>query len=180
MKKVLFILGELGERDIDWMLATGSKEQIPAGTTLIQEGEPIVALYIVLDGLLAVSSKALRDQEIARLGSGEIVGEMSFVDARPPSATVTAIENSVVFSIPRSQLTLKLQQDSDFAARFYRAIAMFLSDRLRGTVVRLGYGGGQPLDEEIEYEDELDLNVLDNVYLAGSRFDQMLKRLMES
>jgi CRP/FNR family transcriptional regulator, cyclic AMP receptor protein len=29
--------------------------------------------------------------EIARLGVGEIVGEMSFVDSAPPSATVTAV-----------------------------------------------------------------------------------------
>jgi hypothetical protein len=55
---------------------------------------------------------------------------------------------------------------------------MFLSDRLRGTVSRMGYGAGKKLQEDMEYADELDQNVLDNIYLAGARFDRMLKRLM--
>jgi len=50
---------------------------------------------------------------------------------------------------------------------------------------RLGYGRrvyskGQPLDETIEYEDELDSSVLDHMALAGTRFDWMLRRLQGS
>jgi CRP-like cAMP-binding protein len=106
-----------------------------------------------------------------------MVGEMSFIDARPPSATVTAAQDSAVLAIPRPQLVAKLDQDTAFAARFYRALATFLSDRLRGTVSRLGYSEGQPLQEDVEYADELDDNVLDNVHLAGARFERIVKRL---
>ena len=109
-----------------------------------------------------------------------MVGEMSFVDAGPPGATVTALEDSAVLAIPRSQLSAKLEQDSGFAARFYRAIATFLSDRLRATVGQLGYGEVQSLAEEAIAADELDDNVLDNIHLAGGRFDRMLHRLMGS
>src|SRR5213592_4356710 len=101
MRKVLFIFGELNDFDIDWMIAAGRKEQIPKGTVLIQEGKAANALYIVLDGEFKVSVSKLEDFEIARLGVGEIAGEMSFVEARPPSATVTATESAVVLSIPR-------------------------------------------------------------------------------
>ena len=176
MKKVLFIFGEPNDFDIDWMIATGRTEQVPKETILIQEGKPVSSLYILLDGTLKVSVAAMGNVEIARLGAGEIVGEMSFVEDRPPSATVTAVESSVVLSIPRAQLTAKLKADTGFAARFYRALAVFLSYRLRRTVSHLGYGSGQPLPEEAQ--DELDANVLDNVYLAGARFDRMLKRLI--
>jgi len=69
-------------------------------------------------------------------------------------------------------------EDASFAARFYRAVAVFLADRLRNTVARLGYGAGQDLDENAEYAGELDFGVLDNVHLAGARFDRMLKRLV--
>jgi bacteriocin-type transport-associated protein len=177
MRKVLFILGQLSDLDIEWLITAGRKEQVSAGTTLIHEGKAIDALYIVLDGLLSVVMAALGGQEIARLGAGEMVGEMSFIDARPPSATVTAIQNSVVLAVPRGQLAAKLEQDAGFAARFYRALATFLSDRLRGTVSRLGYSEGQSLQEDVEYSDELDDNVLDTVHLAGARFEWILKRL---
>lgn len=73
---------------------------------------------------------------------------------------------------------MKLERDVGFASRFYHALAVFLSDRLRSTVSRLGFGRDTGLDEAAEYEDELDPLILDTVHLAGSRFDRILKRLM--
>jgi bacteriocin-type transport-associated protein len=178
MRKVLYILGELSDDDIEWMIAKGETQHLAAGTTLIHEGRPVDALYIVLDGAVTVLAQALGGKEIARLGVGELVGEMSLVDARPPSATVRTLEKAIAFVIPRHELVNKLAEDPGFAARFYKAIAIFLSDRLRGTVSRLGYSSGRPLADDVEYADELDPSVLDTVYLAGTRFDRMLKRLI--
>ena len=177
MRKVLYILGELSDSDIEWLIATGRKEQLEAGAVLIYQDKPIDAVYIVLDGSLSVGT-GRGDREIARLGAGEMVGEMSFIDARPPSATVTALEKSVVLAVPRQLLVSKLEQDAGFAARFYRALAIFLSNRLRGMVSQYGYGTEQQVATDLA--DELDANILDNVYLAGSRFDHLLKRLLAS
>jgi len=105
MSKVLVILGELSDRDIDWMLANGKRTQVQAGTILITEGEPLDALYIVLDGTLSISVSSLGDKEIGKIICGEVLGEMSFVDGRLPSATVTAIEECLMLSIPRRLLT---------------------------------------------------------------------------
>jgi len=178
MQKVLFILGELSDDDIEWMISKGKTQQVMRGTALINEGQPVDALYIILDGSVEILTRATGENEVANLGVGEMVGEMSFVDARPPSATVKAIAPATVFVIPRTELEAKMEEDPGFAARFYRAVAIFLSDRLRGTVSQLGYGRNQSLASNIEFADELDSNVLDNVYLAGARFDRMLKRLM--
>jgi len=178
MRKVLFILGQLSDTDVEWMLSAGRKEKISAGSVLIVEGKPVDSVYLVLDGKLSVFVAAMGDRELAVLGSGEIVGEMSFVDSRPPSASVKALEETTLLSIPRSALALKLEKDVGFASRFYHALALFLSDRLRSTVSRLGFGRDTGLDEAAEYEDELDPLILDTVHLAGSRFDRILKRLM--
>lgn len=179
MKKVFFLLGELDDDDIDWMISTGRREEIVAGTVLIQEGEAIDTLHILLEGTLAVSVAALEGKTIARLTSGAVVGEMSFADARPPSATVQAVENSLVLSIPRHQLVEKLKKDEGFASRFYRAIAIFLSTRLRGTVRYLGYAKGQLLNED-SGSDDLSPEMLDNMPLAKARFDWLLRRLRSS
>jgi bacteriocin-type transport-associated protein len=174
MRKALFFLGILNDEDLEWMIATGRREDIPVHTVLIQEGKPIEAVYIVLDGAFVVS---VAGKGMGRLLSGEVVGEVSFVDSRPPSATVQADENSRVLVLPRSLLAHKLEQDTAFAARFYRSLAVFLADRLRSTTSQLGYGQNEPLSADAEYEDELDPAVLDNVSLAGARFDWMLRRL---
>ncbi|MNK68919.1 DNA-binding transcriptional dual regulator Crp [compost metagenome] len=177
MKKVLFILGELSDSDVDWLVEVGQRETVSAGRVLIREASAIEHVYVILDGRFAVSVAALQGKEVAQLGSGEIVGEMSLVDQRPPSATVTALESGLVLSVPRREIELKLAQDMGFAARFYRAMTVFMSDRLRSTVSRLGYGQGGPMDQETEYEDELDMGVLDKAALAGARFDWLLKRM---
>jgi bacteriocin-type transport-associated protein len=179
MRKVLFILGQLDDNDVEWLINTGRQEQIPAKRVLIQEGKPIEALYLVLNGLLSVTDTQLGGKELARLGAGEIVGEMSFIDSSPPASTVTALQPSTVLAIPKAALAAKLEEDMRFAAHFYRAIATFLSGRLRTTVGRLGYGDAPSLslDQDTRYADELDDSVMDNVHLAGARFERILKRL---
>lgn len=176
MKKALYILAEISDRDFEWLLSTGRSKPISAGTVLIREGEPIDAIYIVLEGTLAVCVETLGGEEIARLGNGEVVGEMSFVDSRRPSATVKAIEDSVVFTIPRSQLAAKLAQDLAFSSHFYQALAIFLSDRLRSTVSRLGYNKETPAPTQPAPEEE-NHYLEDNLRLAEARLDWMLNRL---
>ena len=56
---------------------------------------------------------------------------------------------------------------------------------MRSLINRIGYGRrtynpGQLLDENIEYEDELDLSVMDQMSLAGTKFKWMLSRLRNS
>lgn len=177
MRKVLFILSELADEDLDWMVQNGTRQACPAGTVLIREGHPVKDVFVLLDGQLSVTLAALDGKEVARLHSGEVLGELSFLDSRPPSASVTAAEPTTVLSISRSSLTQKLEQDLGFAARFYRALGVFLASRLRKTQQRLGYGKDDLLDDEVQHEDELDPEVLDQVALAGARFDWMMKRL---
>lgn len=176
MRKVLFLLGQLGDNDVEWLIRHGVKERIAPGTVLVREGTPISHLYILLDGTLEVSGASIGKQSV-RLSSGEIIGEVSFVDSRPPSATVAAASDAVVLAIGREELQNKLNSDLEFASRFYRAIAIFLA-RLRATVGRMGYGKGQSLDENTEYEDELGTEALDTMHMAAFRFDQVLKRLL--
>ena len=124
MRKALVILGTLDDSDVEWMIATGKRERIAAGSMLIQEGRSSDHLYVVVGGAFAVRSGALQGKEIAELRIGEMVGEMSFVDARPPSASVVALEDSLVLSIPVAALRDRLN-DPPFAARFYRALGGF-------------------------------------------------------
>lgn len=180
MRKVLFLFGQLNDDDVEWMMRAGKKHFVKGGGVLIRQGVEIDALFILLEGHLSVwLSTRGTEREIARLNAGEIVGEMSFVDARPPSATVKALEDSSVYALPRSVLNAKLATDLGFAARFYKALAIYLSSTVRERHRALGYGDGAVLaQDEPDDADELDPNVLDGVYIAGERFDRLVKRLM--
>ena len=169
MKKALYMLAAFSDRDFDWLMTAGRKKSVAAGSMLIREGEPTDALYIVLEGALAVSLEA--GKEVAQLGSGEVVGEMSFVDSRKPSATVKAAIDSLVWVIPRSQLATKLSQDRDFASHFYHAIAVFLSDRLRDTMNSQG---------DRESSNEMSPQVAKNIELAEVRLGWLLSRLKQT
>jgi len=179
MRKVLYLFGQLSDEDIEWITDHGEARQIPTGGVIIHQGVPVDALFILLRGRLSVSLPSLGDREIARLNAGEVVGEMSFVDARPPSATVTALEGSIVFAVPKAMLGSQLEKDLGFAARFYRALAIYLSTTVRERHRMLGYGDGVEVPEEDD-PDELDPVVLDGVSLAGDRFDRLLKTVLGS
>ena len=174
MRKVLYILGQLSDSDVDWLARAGKRQKLATGTKLIEFGVPLAHMFIVLEGEISIqTNKAF---ELARVGSGEILGEMSLVDARPPSASAVVLQDSFVLSLDKPVIQQKLDSDTGFASRFYRAIAIFLSERMRSTVGRMGYGDDAP-ESPVE-EDELDTNVLDNVHLAGARFERLLQKLM--
>ena len=178
MKKTLFILGQLSDQDVDWLARVGKRRDIGAGSAIIDQGAPAPALYLVLAGRFAVEIAGV-PEPVAVMETGEVAGEMSFVDARPPSATVRATEDSAVLAVPVDLLRRQLKEEPAFAARFYLAIATFLSDRLR----RMGVDEEtvvDDLDEDVFGDDELDPGVLSNISLAGERFQRILRRLEEA
>jgi len=61
---------------------------VAPGTHLIEQGKAADFLYFVLDGAFVVYTPTA--PRIAVLKAGEVVGEISFVDSRPPVAGVRA------------------------------------------------------------------------------------------
>jgi CRP/FNR family transcriptional regulator, cyclic AMP receptor protein len=170
MRRALYFLGILDDQDVEWLMRHGQRLTVPPGEHLIRQGTPTDFLYFVLDGRFVVSTQTAA--RVAELKSGDVVGEISFVDARPPSASVSAEVESKVGAIPRALLQDKLRQDVGFASRFYQALAVFLADRLRTTTGSLG-SRSPKLGEDIEDEDELAPHLMANISMAGFRFGEM-------
>jgi CRP/FNR family transcriptional regulator, cyclic AMP receptor protein len=178
MKKVLYILSILADEDVDWMAVSGKIQTVPGGTVLVREGQAVDSLYLLVDGSLRVEISQLKPRVVGVLGPGEIIGEISFVDSRPASATVIAETPANILRIPRETVNVKLKSDVHFAARFYRAIAVFMAHRLRRqTVGVMGYGDTRDLDEDFEAADELSPEILDELALAGARTAWILNKL---
>ena len=164
----------MSDSDVDWLARAGQRIKVEKDAQLITFGVSLSQVYIVLGGELSVQTN--KGFELAKVSSGEILGEMSLVDSRPPSASVVVLQDAVVLALDKAVLQAKLDLDTGFSSRFYRAIAIFLSERMRSTVGRMGYGDSS--NEAPTDTDELDENILDNVHLAGARFERLLKKLM--
>lgn len=173
MRKVLYILSQLNDEDVEWLAHAGRTWTVSADEPLIHEGLPVADLFFVLAGEASVSVSGMG--ELVRLGRGEIAGEMSFVDSAPPSATVTALVGSRILAVDKGAVEMRLAGDTAFAARFYRSLAIFLADRLRSTTSRMKSADG--LASAAVAEDELDEDLLDHVSLAGIRFEHLLRTL---
>jgi bacteriocin-type transport-associated protein len=199
VKDALYVFGELRDSDLDWLTAVGHLEKLAPRQVLIQAGRPVDALHIILGGLLSVAvvegdfnpltvcfecveKNASLQKVISYKSKGEMSGTISFLDFRPSPVTVRAVDESLVLSIPRSQLAMKFQQDLGFASRFYRVLAIQLLEILQTAIGLLGcpqqmYGQHQDMDDDVEYDDELNLDALHQVAQGAARFNWMLKRL---
>jgi CRP/FNR family cyclic AMP-dependent transcriptional regulator len=172
MRKVLFIFSVLTDGDVEWMAKTGERVHIDAGTVFIPSGANVDNLYFVLDGEIEV--KTPRGERISTLLSGEIIGELSLVDPAPTGVSLVTLKDTTVLKLTNREVRAKLGADTAFAARFYRALCVFLAHRIRNATKRIGQGAASAEDHAA---DELHEEMLDNVHLAGARFDRMLKRL---
>jgi CRP-like cAMP-binding protein len=174
MRKVLFILGQLTDEDVAWIARAGRRLDAPAGHSLIRMGTVVDDLIIVLDGQADVTVGGKR---LARVGRGDLLGEMSLVEQGMPSADVVTVGPATLLLVPIVAIRDKLAADAPFAARFYKAIALFLSQRMRGTIELLGYG---EKTTALEDEQELDGEVMDGLHMAGMRFLRIFERIAGS
>ena len=84
---------------------------VPAGTVVIRQGEIGDALYVVVNGRLRVSVlRELGEIPIAEVGRGELIGEMALLTDEPRSATVTAIRDSQMLRLTKSDFLVLVKQ----------------------------------------------------------------------
>jgi CRP-like cAMP-binding protein len=115
-----------------------------AGDVIIRENDEGETAYIIERGRVKVTREIEgREIHLAELGPGEPFGEMSMIDEKPRSATVTALEDIVAREVHRETFFRSLQSDPDVAIHLLRA----LFERLRESgaqIVRLQQQVGGP------------------------------------
>ena len=75
------------DRSIETIASLAEETRFESGSTLVREGEPGDQFLIIRDGSAVVDQGG---HAIRELGSGDFLGEISLIDGRPRSATVTA------------------------------------------------------------------------------------------
>jgi len=95
------------------------------GRQLTSEGDHAHALHVILKGRATVT---VAGSEVRTIGSGDYFGEISMIDGKPRSATVTATEPMTTLTISHTEFQRLLTQDPDFGRRLLTSLSARLRD----------------------------------------------------
>jgi hypothetical protein len=121
------VFAGMSRRDLQEIGRNFDEAHIEAGTTVVHEGEPNQAMWIVVDGELEL---ALRGKPLERITAPNLVGVPSMLDRRPAWATVTAITPVRALVASHEQFRA-LRSDDRIAMRLWAATG----ERLRNHIV---------------------------------------------
>ena len=117
----------------------GRQRQFQRGEKLVEQGKSSRSIYLLGSGKVKIQVGGLT---VARIGPGEVCGEMAFLEGSVPSATATAEETVETYSLEWSELDKLFELYPHLASRFYRSLAVSLSRRLRQQIGAAHPAGG--------------------------------------
>lgn len=104
---------------------SAGRHKYAAGQVVLIEGEPCAGLYILESGWLKVTKIGLdgREQVLQMLRAGEAFNAVSVFTEAPNQATVSALEESVVWIIQREVLLKLMEEQPAFARQVIKDLA---------------------------------------------------------
>lgn len=109
------------------------KKLFPPDAVIFREGEPGKCAYLIDEGNIEIS--IFRDGEevvLAKLGKGEILGEMSLIDDSFRNAKATSLTNSTLIEISKEYFAETLENADPFVNMLLKAtLERFRSERKR-------------------------------------------------
>ncbi|MBI4870525.1 MAG: cyclic nucleotide-binding domain-containing protein [Candidatus Riflebacteria bacterium] len=126
---------DLKTSELDIIAGLVREGSLERGQHLFHEGDPSEALYIIRSGAVAIE-KALNGSfrlQLARLGPGEIFGEIGLICRAPRSADAVALEALSFWVLARSDYERLLANQAALASRLLHGIAVAISQRLIAT-----------------------------------------------
>ena len=101
-------------------VADRTKEvHLSAGEALFKRGDTGTLMYVILNSRVRVH---VADRVLAELGELDVLGEMAALDPEPRSASVTAIENTLLLSLSHSDIRRLIKIDVEVAIGLIRTL----------------------------------------------------------
>ncbi|MDN4477989.1 Crp/Fnr family transcriptional regulator [Demequina lignilytica] len=101
------------------------RRELARGETIFNEGDDGHALYVVVKGKIKLARTARdgRENLLALLGVGDMLGELSVFDPGPRLSRAHAVEDSIVYELPKSVLDVWLDDHLEMSRHMLRALA---------------------------------------------------------
>lgn len=132
--KGVTLFAEFDPEELDGVERSMVRSHFAAGDTILHEGNANRALHVLGSGRILVSRQVNdSDVPLCDLVAGQTFGELSIIEDGFASATLRAVADSEVMSLPMESLALFLKEHPSAASKFWRAIAIDLRRRLLQT-----------------------------------------------
>lgn len=106
------LLADLSRFELRQVLERAGDERIPPGADLLTEGESGTSLLVMVEGSADV---IVNGKHVRSIRKGDYVGEMAIIDGLPRSATVRAITDCRVLSIPSAEFRALVESSWELA-----------------------------------------------------------------
>ena len=128
-------LSDLSDLDRKIILGLCSRRTVKPKAIIVSQGSSGRDMFIVESGSLKVSVFSGEGKEISFvvLRRGDYFGELSLIDGRTRSATVTAIETSELLVLSHSEYQRLLRDHPHTATGFLTRMLLTLANRIRAT-----------------------------------------------
>ena len=115
-----------------WAQENGDALVVDTPQVLITEGETTPDLFILVEGSGQVRTASMDGDtvDLAQIGPGQFVGEMSLLEERLPVATVEALPGSRWIRVNHQRLLRAIEQDKPLGASTYLVFAGKLARQL--------------------------------------------------
>ena len=123
------LFSEFGDKELQRVAATVKEVSFPAGKVIAKQGETGVGFHMIVEGEATVSVDGV---DHATLGPGSFFGEISLIDGKPRSATVTAKGDLTTISMVSWDFTPLLEKEPEVS----KGLLMVLCARLRAAESR--------------------------------------------
>src|SRR5262249_18616309 len=119
----------LSEEDMAILLAGERVQEFQPGQTILAQGDYLAEMYVIVSGLVRVTltDRSNVPRQLAELGPGAPLGEMSLLTGEPTSATATALTTCRLLVVSQAAF----REASTRSIALSRNIASILAARLR-------------------------------------------------
>jgi CRP-like cAMP-binding protein len=131
------IFAELRAEDMRDLYRACEEVTFGPGDVVVEQGVPGRGLFVIVQGdVRVVRQDAGAVTELARLGPGTYVGELSLLDAAPTSARVVGVGAVFALFISSERFGQFIMNHDEAARRVFHLFARTLAERLRTANVR--------------------------------------------
>ena len=127
------LLADASDEEWATLLAHTRSRRFSPGDAIVTAGAADQSLYLVLEGQLEVLAERGRRgyRRLASVGTGSVIGELSFFDGGGRSALVRAVAPAVLAEMSRSEFDALAAASPDLARRLLFDLGRILAQRLR-------------------------------------------------
>ncbi len=130
------LAGQVGKENAPVFIEHASLQELAKGEVLLRDQEPVSAMYLLLEGRLAMSvDVAGHSIHLGHMDSGNWVGEVAYFGAsRVACSTVMAESDALVMRLGYAEFGALARGAPEAACRLTHVMVTMLIHRLRATV----------------------------------------------